>query len=614
VKKKTREKKGKARAAARSGKKKTASRKGVVVRNKVVAIGPNTNAIVPIDADENEVRARYGLKALPGKRGDEAVAPPAPSEPLPEPERRTIRIDEIDDAAAGGRTALENDDELSQLADSIKRSGLLQPIGVIRKAAPVKGKKYTLVWGYRRTLAMGLVGDATASIDAKVYPASAAGREEELRAIENVQRKDWNLIEEAMWVAKRLDQVPCGEDGATSLSARCRRVGSEIGKSESWVLDRSYLARLSGEARDLVASGMLPLQQAREIATLADPALRDRMADMAARKEDGSGGMDYERVARWCRQYRHSLRTVPWRMDVGFAGAPACATCPSNSANDLTLFAHDQDEHGVVTELGAKGAGLCMNQACFEKKRRAAEASINAGVAKVKAARKEDKALAVNATCLEEKKLIPPTIKVSSFVRKAQSEALPAKRASKDDDGKDLPGGGPKADTESPAARAKRNAREKFDEAEAEWQRDAVKRVYLALAKVPGAMVAMTFYVFVCNRMNALECAWGGSDTQARCAKLCQSPDIRELLRQIATGKLGDVRPLEEDVAKLLSDGRQASKLTTAEELFDRTDRWGFAVYETLAELAGVKLADRPVLDTFLEAQGVKPAAKDKDR
>lgn len=591
--------------------------KVVKPRNKVVKIGPNTSAIVPIDADEDEVRAKYGVG-----RGEHAATPRVPPrrEPLPAPKRMLIDVDLIDDSAAGGRSAMTAEEQrgIADLADSFRGSKMLQPIGVVElNGKATKDKTYGLVWGWRRTQAMkllaaGAAGSVAAKIEAEVFPASCADRVEELRAIENVQRADWDLIEEAMAVARMLEQTPADEAGATSLSARCRAVGSRLGKSESWVLDRSYLARLSGRARDLVKCGRLPLQQAREISTLADPALRDRMAEMAARAEDLSGGMDFGRVARWCREHRHSLRTVPWRLDVEFAGGPACVECPSNTANDLTLFAHDKDAHQEVAELGARGGGvgMCMNEKCFEKKRRAAEQTIQAGVSRVQKALKTNKSLEVNATGLASESLIPATIKPSSFVRKAQSDVLPAKKSTGRDDGKDLPGGGPKADTESPAARAKRNAREDLDAADRAWRAAAEKAVLLALGKVPGAMAVLAFYASASNRFKMLEQAWGGSDSEARCAKLCQSPDLRAMLEAVVSGNLGAVRDLETELAGLLAESKRGSKTIDGDYLADHVDQWGTAVVETLGEMLGATLDPRPKLETFLEARGVPAGAK----
>lgn len=509
-----------------------------------------------------------------------------------------VPISEIRDETRGGRGAPTEADQaaLRELADSIDRTDLLQLVAVNR----VKGR-YEQIFGSRRRQAHELLGRKT--ILSRVYEDLTPGQVESLRAIENVQRKDWDMAEQAEWVARRLGQVKADDAGNTSLAARCRFIGAEINKSESWVLDRSYLARLDGKARDLVKCGRLPLQQAREIATLADPALRNRLAEMAARDADMSGGMSYERVAKYCREHRHSLKVVPWRLDAEFAGAPACAACPSNTANDVDLFSHDQAESKDVES----GPALCMNEACFERKRAATERSIAAGVAKVKAEHKKGKGEAkmpITATAIEAAGLMPAIVKPATFVRKAQAEVLPQQQSKRaagggaSDDGADLPGGGPNR-KESAKELAMRRAGEEFDREHAQWFEKLRAAVYGKLAQVPGAMVVLGFLVCASQRIADVTPSWQGSDAEAKSVKTLASPDIRALLAAAVKGDVSGVRELETELAAALGEGEYGGKAicgVVCEQVYESVNTPFLCV---LGEFAGAEISPRPMKADF---------------
>ncbi len=88
---------------------------------------------------------------------------------------------------------------LQELADSIKRHGLLQPIVV----TPVEHKKYCIIAGERRWRAAGLAG-------LKQVPAIVRNAQElerlEIALIENVQRVDLSPLEQAASVSRLHDQ------------------------------------------------------------------------------------------------------------------------------------------------------------------------------------------------------------------------------------------------------------------------------------------------------------------------------------------------------------------------------------------------------------------------
>lgn len=118
---------------------------------------------------------------------------------------------------------------LSELAESICRCGILQPLSVRRK----KGG-YELIAGERRLRAAKLAGF-------REVPCLVLGAEEEesayLALIENLQRRDLNFMEEATAIAKLIEKYDLSQEMAAE----------KIGKSQSAVANKLRLLRLSPE-------------------------------------------------------------------------------------------------------------------------------------------------------------------------------------------------------------------------------------------------------------------------------------------------------------------------------------------------------------------------------
>lgn len=257
-------------------------------------------------------------------------------------------------------------EKIATLAASIKADGQLQPIMVYQaRDLPVKGvpdDDYVVVFGHRRVLARRLNGDA--EIEAAVEKITDREHLMRLRTVENLDQEGLTPADEALAVAQYLDVV----EGETP-SEKIAEAASRLGRSETWVRDRAFVARLGGHARDLLASGLLPFGHAREIAKLADPELRDHLAQTVATNEDGSGGMRFEQVKAYVEQHMRSLRLVPWQLDKPVGDKPACTTCPHNSVNDRGLFEHDKEQPAET--------GVCLNEPCFEAKTKACEKACN---------------------------------------------------------------------------------------------------------------------------------------------------------------------------------------------------------------------------------------------
>ena len=137
---------------------------------------------------------------------------------------------------------------LKELADSIRATGVLQPV-LVRRTAP---GDYQLVAGERRLRAAQLAGLAKIPAIVKEYD----DREMmELSLIENIQREDLNPIDEAKAFLALVEKVGLTHD---QLSER-------VGKQRSSITNALRLLSLPVEVMDMVSRGTLSAGHARAI-------------------------------------------------------------------------------------------------------------------------------------------------------------------------------------------------------------------------------------------------------------------------------------------------------------------------------------------------------------
>lgn len=148
-----------------------------------------------------------------------------------------------------------DDADLAELAESLKRSGLIQPI----VARPVAHGYYQIVAGERRWRAAQLARLHEVPVivrkldDAETF---------ELAIIENIQRQDLNAIEEAL-AYQRL---------AREYGHKQEALAKIVGKSRSHVANLLRLLDLPETVRAAVADGRLSMGHARALVAAADPA------------------------------------------------------------------------------------------------------------------------------------------------------------------------------------------------------------------------------------------------------------------------------------------------------------------------------------------------------
>ena len=175
-------------------------------------------------------------------------------------------------------------DALSQLADSIRSVGVIQPI-----VLSPNGRRYTIIAGERRWRAARLA--ELKEIPALVREVETV-RRMEMSLIENIQRTDLNAIEEAQAIDALMQQC-----GLTQEQAAQR-----LGKSRSAVANLLRLLSLPEGVAQMVVSGELSEGHAR--ALLGAPSVGD-MVSLA--EKVAANGLNVRQTETLVKNYRQGL-------------------------------------------------------------------------------------------------------------------------------------------------------------------------------------------------------------------------------------------------------------------------------------------------------------------
>lgn len=161
-----------------------------------------------------------------------------------------VRISLIEPNKSQPREAFD-DEKLSELADSIRENGVLQPILV----RPINNGGYQIVAGERRWRAARLAG----LTEVPVYIRELDDKQTmQLALIENIQRQDLSPIEEAKAYKNLMDTY-----GMTQLE-----VSKAVGKSRSAVANSLRILNLCEDVQKMVNDGLVSAGHAKVLAGL----------------------------------------------------------------------------------------------------------------------------------------------------------------------------------------------------------------------------------------------------------------------------------------------------------------------------------------------------------
>jgi ParB family chromosome partitioning protein len=185
-----------------------------------------------------------------------------------------IDIDLIEPSPYQPRTRFR-EEALNELARSIQASGIIQPL-VVR---PI-GNRYQLIAGERRWRAAQRAGLTKVSAIVRQVPDELAL---EMTLVENIQREDLNAIEAARAFERLMDEFQLTQES----------VAERTGKDRTTVANSIRLLKLEPTIQEWIEEGKLSAGHGRALLAVADPQLRMRYAQRAAR-----GGLTVRQIER----------------------------------------------------------------------------------------------------------------------------------------------------------------------------------------------------------------------------------------------------------------------------------------------------------------------------
>ena len=156
---------------------------------------------------------------------------------------------------------------LSDLAQSIREKGIVQPIVVV-----ARGESFEIVAGERRWRAAKLAGLERVPVAVREH---TSDRELlELALVENLQREDLNALEAAEAYARLREEFQLTQD----------QIADRVGKERATVANSLRLLKLSVLVKDRVRSGELSAGHARALLALASVDDQERLAEEIVRR------------------------------------------------------------------------------------------------------------------------------------------------------------------------------------------------------------------------------------------------------------------------------------------------------------------------------------------
>ena len=202
------------------------------------------------------------LSPAPSAQTAAAVAPARAANSADSPFQ--VDIDLIDPSPYQPRTRFAQS-ALDELAQSIRRTGIIQPLVVRRR-----GPRFQLLAGERRWRAAQLVSMHRVPVVIQDVPDEKAM---EITLVENLQREDLNPIEQAQAFDRLIQEFHLTQEEAAERT----------GKERATVANALRLLRLDNSIREMVEDGRLTAGHARALLAIEDQPLRTETARRAAR-------------------------------------------------------------------------------------------------------------------------------------------------------------------------------------------------------------------------------------------------------------------------------------------------------------------------------------------
>lgn len=174
---------------------------------------------------------------------------------------RTVRLASVEPDRSQPRKTF-NEESLNELAESIKKNGLIEPIVVVQN-----GSRYTIVAGERRWRACQIAGIQEIPVIVRSFENDQ--QKMEFSLIENIQREDLNPIEEAQAYRRLVEEFHLTQE----------EVAERVCKSRASVANSMRLLNLCEYVRQMVIDGRITMGHARALVAVEDEEIQKQIAD-----------------------------------------------------------------------------------------------------------------------------------------------------------------------------------------------------------------------------------------------------------------------------------------------------------------------------------------------
>ena len=235
-------------------------------------LGPGADRLFGLTAEEmketknEKKKSSSSTKRQPAKTEEKAPEKEVIKEVIKEvvkevPADTKLRISDIEPNTLQPRKNF-NEDALAELADSIKKFGMIEPIVVSKK-----GKSYQIIAGERRWRAARIAGLKEVPVIVREY---TDRQQMEVALIENLQREDLNPIEEALAYQSLIDEYNLKQD----------EVAERVSKGRSTITNALRLLALSDKVKQMLIDDMISPGHARCLLTITDPEVQYNTAQI----------------------------------------------------------------------------------------------------------------------------------------------------------------------------------------------------------------------------------------------------------------------------------------------------------------------------------------------
>jgi ParB family chromosome partitioning protein len=179
-------------------------------------------------------------------------------------------------------------ESLAELAQSIRETGILQPVVVVPDE-----ENYTIIVGERRWRAAKKIGLQTIPVLVRNL---TEAQQHEAMLIENLQREDLNPIEISKAYQKMIQDFSYTQED----------VAKKVGKDRASVANTLRLLKLPREIQELIQDGKLSMGHARALIPVESPERQQSMA-----KQIVKDNLSVREVEKWVRRLQSPTEKPP---------------------------------------------------------------------------------------------------------------------------------------------------------------------------------------------------------------------------------------------------------------------------------------------------------------